>query len=515
MIAAPYNPESRSNFLGWPRTAVAQAYARAARKLRGKLLPAMPGGLALAGVAVCTWVSFRLDQSFAFTGFLHLVIVVLAAVYGGFWQATFISVVAATCLNYFFVPPIFSFVNSPANWVALGAFEFTALVISRLSLRARLEAIEAIARRREMERLYETSRRILLLDSRGEPGNPIASLIREIFGLRAVRLFDALSGTTYQSGEMPATVDQHTRDAYFLAADSFDPETATWYCVLRLGTRAAGGLALHETRMTKLAATALASLSAVALERARASQRESRAEAARQTEQLRTAVLDALAHQFKSPLTVCRTASSGLLAVGGLSELQTELVTVIDEQARTLDHLASRLLSAAMLDSTEFKPKREPVLVSGLIYAAIQRLDQEADRGRFHISMPNPELPILADRELIITSIAQLLDNAIKYSAPASPIEVACTAKETTVILTVRNKGLVIAQQDRERVFERFYRAPETQHLPSGTGLGLSVVKKIVASHQGSVWAEGEAGYGTSFSMSLPAFIPAGGANIQ
>jgi signal transduction histidine kinase len=73
------------------------------------------------------------------------------------------------------------------------------------------------------------------------------------------------------------------------------------------------------------------------------------------------------------------------------------------------------------------------------------------------------------------------------------------------VVLTVRNKGIVIAPQDRERLFERFYRAPQTQHVPAGTGLGLSIVKKIVASHQGSVWAEGVAGYGTSFSISLPA----------
>ena len=476
-----------------------------ASNLKVRLVPGLPFWLSLAAIAASTWVSFRLDQSFAFTGFLHLVIVVSAAVYGGFWQATFISVVAATCLNYFFVPPIFSFVNSPANWVALGAFEFTALVISRLSLDARLQAVEAIARRREMERLYETSRRILLLDNRGESGNLIASLIREMFDLKAVRLLDALTGTTYQSGEMPAGAEQRTRDAYFLAADSFNPETGTWYCVLRLGTRAVGGLALHDTRMTKLAATALASLSGVALERVRALQREARAEAARQTEQLRTAVLDALAHQFKTPLTVARTASSGLLAVGGLTELQTELVTVIDEQARTLDRLASRLLSAAMLDGTEFKPKREPVLFSGLIRGAIGRLDQETDRKRCRVSVPDPEAPILADRELILTSIAQLIDNAIKYSEPGSPIEVACAAKETAVVLTVRNKGIVIAQQDRERVFERFYRAPETQHLPAGTGLGLSIVKKIVASHHGSVWAEGEAGYGTSFSMSLPA----------
>src|SRR5450432_1184045 len=156
----------------------------------------VPGCLALAGVGAGTWVSFRFGQSFAFTGFLFLVLVVLAAMYGGFLQATVVSVAAVACLNYFFVPPLFSFVNSPANWVALGAFEFTALVISRLSLRAQLRALEAIAGQRDMERLYETSRRILLLDSSREAGQPIATLIREVFALQAVQLFDAGPSTT-------------------------------------------------------------------------------------------------------------------------------------------------------------------------------------------------------------------------------------------------------------------------------------------------------------------------------
>src|ERR1700733_12625921 len=153
------------------------------RSLRGSFIP-------LAAVAVCTWVSFRLGQGFAFTGFLYLVFVVLAAMYGGFRSATLVSVVSAACLNYFFVPPVFSFVNSPANWVALGAFEFTALVISQLSHRAHRRAVEVEHLYAQMERLYQTSRRILLLDTSTEPGNLVASSIREIFGLKAVQLFD-------------------------------------------------------------------------------------------------------------------------------------------------------------------------------------------------------------------------------------------------------------------------------------------------------------------------------------
>ena len=481
-----------------------------ARGLGKTLRPALPGTLCLVGVILCTWVGFHFDQSFAFTGFLCFVPVVLVAMYGGFWQATLVSIAAATCLNYFFIPPVFSFENSPENWVALGAFEFTALVISRLSLREQLRAKEAIAGRRDMERLYQTSRRILLLESSGEPGKLIPSLIQEIFQLNGVLLFDAPSGKTYRSGEVVHGMEQLTRAVNTLGTDTLDPESGTRYCVLRFATQPVGGLALsggvsNGTTISEPAASALASLAGVALEHFRTLQRESRAQAARQAEQLRTSVLDALAHQFKTPLTVARAASSGLLTAGGLSDLQTELVTVIDRQAAKLDDLASRLLGAAKLDTGDFRPQREPLLFSRLVGDAIQRLDQAPDRERFHIYAPSEEVAIFADRELVLTSIAQLLDNALKYSEPGSPIDVVVMVIDTEVVLTVRNKGLVVASKDRERVFERFYRAPETQDLPAGTGLGLSIVKKIVEAHQGRVWAKGEANYGTLFSISLPA----------
>jgi two-component system sensor histidine kinase KdpD len=468
-------------------------------------LSALRSCLALAAIALCTWASFHFGQGFAFTGFLYLVFVVLTAMYGGFWQATLVSVVAASCLNYFFVPPIFSFVNSPANWVALAAFEFTALVISRLSLCAQLRANEAIAERRDMERLYQTSRRILLSNSSGEPGDFITALIQEIFALQAVQLFEDRSAKIFQSGQCTAETKRRLRDAYLLSQDTFDPATGSWYCVIRVGERPCGGLALHGTEMTKLAATALASLAGIALERVQALQKEYRAQAARQTEQLRTSVLDALAHQFKTPLTVARTASSGLLAVGGLSELQRDLVCTFDEQARKLDDIASRLLGAAAPDSSDCKPLRQSLLFSDLIRTAIEELDSPAERGRFRVVVPTREIPIFADRKLILTSVTQLVDNAIKYSEPKSPIEVSFAIDNSTVSLTIRNKGLVIAQADGQRVFERFYRAPQTQHMPAGTGLGLSIVKRIVEAHQGNVWAEGEPGYGTSLSISLPA----------
>src|ERR1019366_6633658 len=199
--------DRRSHELGDRRSSAFFGWGRIVNSLRCCCL-------GLAGVGVCTWASFRMGQGFAFTGFVYLVFVVLTAMFGGFRSATLVSIVSAACLNYFFVPPIFSFVNSPENWVALGAFEFTALVISQLSHRAHQRAVEVEHLYQEMERLYQTSRRILLLNSSAEPGDVIASSILETFGLKGVQVFDALPAAVYCSGECPADAEVKTGAAY-------------------------------------------------------------------------------------------------------------------------------------------------------------------------------------------------------------------------------------------------------------------------------------------------------------
>jgi two-component system sensor histidine kinase KdpD len=469
----------------------------------------LPLLLCLGGAAVCTLVSFRLNQNLASAGFLYLVFVVLAAVYGGFWQATLISVFSVASLDFFFTEPVFSFrMDQLQDWVELGAFEFTALVISRLSNRAQMRAQEAIAGRRETARLYEVARRILLIDAWPETGSQVVGLIRSEFDLKAVFLFDSLSEHMNESLPAASRIDRHaltkkTRETWVSDLDAFDPAEVTWFRVLRLGTRPVGALALCGAEMSDLSAGALASLAAIALERARALEKQSRAEAERQAEKLRTAVLDALAHKFKTPLTVIQTANVGLSAAGPLSDVQSELVSLVDQEARKLNDLAHRLLGAPDLERSE--PEPEPLLLSRLIKSAVRDLEQQADQERFRFDLAGHEPPVLADRELILTAIAQLLDNALKYSLPDSPIDIGVKSREGGVVMTVRSQGLVVSPADRERIFRRFYRAPEAQGCASGTGLGLSIVKTIVNDHHGHVWAEGEPDYGTTFSLSLPA----------
>jgi two-component system sensor histidine kinase KdpD len=459
----------------------------------------------LCGLAIFTWVAFQLSFNLASTGFLYLILIVVTAQYGGFLEATVISVAAVICLDYFFEPPIFAFtVGERTDWLAFAAFEFTALVISRLTLRAQVKAVEATARHQDSERLYETARQVLLLDKTHKPGDFITSSILQVFRVRAVVLFDAVSAETYSSGSVSQEMEDRTRGAYYCDADRFDPVTRTWFMTLRLGGKPFGSLALCDARMTSTVAIALASLSAIVLERSRSFEREYRAEAARQAECLRAAVLDALAHDIKTPLTTIRAASSGLLAAGGLSSEKTELVALIDEESTKLNDLASHLLSAARLDSPDFLPQQEPLLFSSLLQAAIRDVDQPNHRKRFHLSQPADELPVFGDRKLIQRALRQLLDNALKYAVPESRIEINVGVSDTEVIAEVCNQGPAIARADHERIFERFYRAPETRFGPPGTGLGLSIVKKIADAHRGRVWVESNEPDKTAFFFALP-----------
>lgn len=468
--------------------------------------------LLLVGMLGCTWICFRLGQDLASVGFFYLVFVVLTAVYCGFWQATLVSLISVACLDYFFSDPIFSFrVGRIADWVALSAFELTALVITQLSNRAQLQTREAQAERRDTARLYQAARRLLLLDATSHPGNSVTELIREMFDLRGVLLFDGFSGSSYETGDRIPNVEARIREAFLInAEDTYASLEKSWFCTLRLGMKPVGALALCGTEMKQISATALASLCAIALERAHTLEKQNRAEALRQSEQLRAAVLDALAHKFKTPLTVIRTATSGLPAAGRLSALQTELVSLIDQEARKLNELASLLLGAPTVDATEFAPQREPLLFSRLVRAAIEELERQGDRDRFEMAVGIPEPPVFADRDLILTALAQLVDNALKYSEPDSIIEAGIASQENAVILTIRSRGVVVAPAEQERIFERFYRAPAAQCIAVGTGLGLSIVKTIANDHHGQVWAEGEPEYGTRVSLSLPIMGAAG-----
>ncbi len=465
-------------------------------------------GYALAGsaaVLLTAYCGLRLDVNFATTGFLHLLIVVLVALIAGFWEATVTSLVALSCLNYFFVPPVFTFsISDPQNWVALITFESTALLVSRLSIQMEKQARKAVLERGRMEKLYDLSRRTLLMNPQLLPGAQIVAQIRDVVQVDAVALFDAAGARVDTSGAASPELEAAAKDTFLEDRNADLPGQMTWRRVLRPGTTSIGAIVLRGNNLNALLADSIASLTAIALERARSFEKQSHAEAARQSEQLRTAVLDALAHAFKTPLTVIRTAGSGLLEAGNLNPAQEDLVTLIDEESDKLNVLSTRLLQTARLEASETKLRKEPVLIPQLIDDILTEHSDQLGGHPTQVSITNQRCVTYGDRELIGTAIMQFVDNAAKYSTPGSPISIAVDDRDSEILISVHNEGSEVRAEDRERIFERFYRSPEPHHRASGTGLGLSITKKAAEAHRGRAWVASEKGRGTTFFLSLP-----------
>ncbi|HTB19525.1 MAG TPA: ATP-binding protein [Bryobacteraceae bacterium] len=463
---------------------------------------ALTGSATVLGTA---YLGVRLNVNFATTGFLHLLIVVLIAMIAGFWEATVTSVMALICLNYFFVPPIFTFyVSDPQNWLALITFETTALLVSRLSIQMEKQARTAVSERRGMEKLYELSRRTLLMNPQQLPGPQIVAQIYDVVQMDSVALFDAVRARVDAAGSGSAELEATVRSAYLQDRNEDQADQMTWLRMLRPGTRSIGAIVLRGNNLNPLLADSIASLTAIALERARSFEKQSHAEAARQSEQLRTAVLDALAHAFKTPLTAIRTASSGLLEAGHLDAPQEDLVTLIDEESDKLNILTTRLLQTAKLEAAETKLSKEAILIPQLIDDILAEHSDQLGGHPTQISITNPRCTTYGDRELLGAAIMQFIDNAAKYSTPGSPIAIAVDDREGEILISVHNEGSEVRPEDRERIFERFYRSPGSNHRAPGTGLGLSITREAAQAHQGRAWVNSENGKGTTFFLSLP-----------
>jgi len=302
-----------------------------------------------AGLGFLTFYGVAFQVHLMTMGFLYLLVVVAVATLSGFWPATLTSLAAMACLDYYFTPPIFTFnIDDPQDWVSMGTFVLTALVISRLSARERRSAEDAAIHRLEMEKLYELSRNSLLLDMRQEPGPQLVVLIQRIFGTHAIAVFDMVLGRQDRAGDWNADEEDIAKECYLRGTAKDDAQSHTAERVLLAGSTPVGALVVRGD-LSSLLIDALATLAAIAIDRHQWIEKEERAENASKGEQLRAAVMDALAHELKTPLTAVQTASSGLLALGELTDSQRDLVMLIDGEAVRLNKLCTRLLQTAKL----------------------------------------------------------------------------------------------------------------------------------------------------------------------
>ena len=450
-----------------------------------------------------------LSQGKALTaGLIELVLVMLVAFRWGFLEAAVASVLAVACLDYFYMAPIFSlYERDPQDWLSSGLFVIIALTAGHFADRIKQKAIRTESERTRLEKLYLTSRDILMLDRRDEVGTQLTRLIADTFQVHAVALWDAreLRMDKAGTGSIP---DDEVRATYFHELSENDLVSCKFKRVLRLGIRPVGAIYIaghsDQSSLDPRSVDAIASLSAIALERAHSFAAESNAEAAKRSEQLRSTVLDGLAHAFKTPLATIQSASSGLLEINSLDYPERELVSLIDEQTTRLAKLTNQVLRTAELDQRQLEVDYERIGLDRLFrFCRTEAADALTDHPLRMIDETSDN-DVWADNRLLEMALLQLLDNASKYATPGSPITLRVTSTDTEVVFNVQNEGSFVAPEERLRIFQRFYRSPGSQHKAPGTGIGLSVAKRIAEAHTGRVWVESDSESSTTFSFELP-----------
>jgi two-component system sensor histidine kinase KdpD len=441
-------------------------------------------------------------------GLIELVLVMLIAFRWGFPEAAVASVLAVACLDYFYMPPIFSlYERDPQDWLSSGIFVTVALTAGHFADRIKQKATQTENERTRLEKLYLTSRDILMLNRRDEVGAQLTRLIANTFHVDAVALWDARKMRMDKAGK-GVIPDDEVRATYFHELSENDLTSCTFKRVLRLGIRPVGSIYIASpspgTGLDSRSVDAIASLSAMALERAHSFAAESNAEAAKRSEQLRSTVLDGLAHAFKTPLATIQSASSGLLEISRLEYPARELVSLIDQQATRLAKLTNQVLRTADFDQRQLEVDCEGIGLDRLFHFCQTEIADTLTDHPLHIIHETEDNYVWADNRLLEMAILQLLDNASKYASPGSPITLRVMSTDTEVVFNVQNEGSFIAPEERLRIFQRFYRSPGTQHKAHGTGIGLSVAKRIAEAHTGRVWVESDSETSTTFFFALP-----------
>ncbi len=441
------------------------------------------GAAILALTAAC----YRLRLPFMAVSPLYLLAIVWQSLSGSFAGSALISVLAVGCLDYFFVDPLFSFwVAGRLSLIALLSFLITSLVITKLVTRVRREASVSTSHKDRIDRLYHLAQHLLALEPESAVGEHLLEPFLGVFGIRAVSIFDGGPAELHTLGDSRANLGERTRNAFLQHLDVDDPLTAVSLRSLRVAGKTIGSMGFEGLEEPELTAGPLISLAAASRERTRAFQKASEVSAAAQTEVYRSAILDALAQEFKTPLSTILAAAGGIRETGFLRPEQTEMAETVEAEATRLATLTSRLLKVARLDREDVRPQTEFVDIGALVESMVDQYKRLPTDRPIILDRPPAPLEARADPELLRLALSQLLDNACRYSAPGSTIRVTVRAEGHTIIARVTNSGS-IPENERLRIFDRFFRGTEARRYTAGSGLGLYVARKIALAHGGSL----------------------------
>jgi two-component system sensor histidine kinase KdpD len=336
--------------------------------------------------------------------------------------------------------------------------------------------------------------------------NAIPDYIVESFEAGAAELFLPQKDKFYRSGFGASHLDEEKMKAAFVNDEiTIESAAGVYFIPVRLGVRPIGSLGISGSQLSRQSVEAVSTLVAIAIERARAVEQLGQTEAERQGERLKSALLDSITHDFRTPLTSMKAAVSSLLSSENpLPAQKHELLTIIDEECDRLNHLVEEAGEMAKLEAGEVELAFESTPIDEIVEASLAHC-KAALAGR-HVNVKiDPNLPpVRADLERAKEAMVQLIDNANLYSAKDQPITITAELTGDTVTTSVADRGPGIDDFEQTMIFDKFYRGKDQRYLVRGTGMGLPIAKAIITAHKGSVSVTSQLDHGSVFSFTLP-----------
>ena len=470
--------------------------------------------VALLGVIAVTFICFRVLHANVTTAALALMLAILfTGAYARRLDAILAAILAFLCLDYFFTPPIGSITMAdPQDWIALTVFLTVSLVATNLSTRLRTQRDELVARQREMEKLYALSRS-MLLGGGEDVRRKIVNKLVELFGFTEVALFEMATGRIHHSQAESSVLDETLRQVAVNRSVIQDTAGEMAALPISLGNQILGSVAFRGTCLPEGTLQALSNTVALGLAQSQAQAAAARADVIRKSEELKSTIIDALAHDLKTPLTVMQ-AAAGILIQSSLvsAEQREDLLRVIQDEAEGLGRMLGEAMHLARIDAKRLKLECQLCEVTELIEAAIGSLGEAAGVRQLQIELKPDLPPISADRELIQQALKQLIDNATKYSSQVSTVTILGTENNGIVSISVCDQGPGLTETEQCHVFDKFYRGRYERSAVQGTGMGLAIAKEIAEAHGGSITVESQLGHGSRFTIKLRSAVrePAG-----
>lgn len=481
---------------------------------------------AIIGLATAVGWAVRTHLDPANLTMLYLLAVVIIALQWGWGPAVLGAALGVAAFDFFLVPPYGSFaVGNTQYLLTFAGLLLVGVVIGSLAARAR-EHTQA-ARHREA---YTAALSALSADLAASSGleaiaAAVARHMAETFS-REVAVLVPVEGRLRPIGQAPgfpldenelavATWVYEHGEVAGVGTDTL-PAASARYVPLKTAQAVRGVLAVRPAvtgeRLTpdqQRLALAFANQAALAIERTQLADVARRVEVLRETERLHTALLDSVAHDLRTPLASITGALSSL--VDGTAPLdgstRRELLENAREEADRLNRFLGNLLDMNRLESGALKLRVEPGDVEDLVGAALTQLGEGAQRREIRVRLASPLPPVPMDFALVTQALANVLDNALKYSTPATPVDVSVLAAGTDVQIRIEDRGAGIPPGDLTRIFDKFYRI-QRQEGASGVGLGLAISRGIIEAHGGRIWAENRPEGGTAVVITLPLVSP-------